>query len=64
MWNGMPIPKGSHIMALVHYFNEAHHAHCNGVSIKVVVLISIFVKVHLTLFQMGNLLHYLAHNGV
>jgi hypothetical protein len=37
-------------MALVSYFNEAHHAHCNGVSINVMVLVSTFVKVHLTFF--------------
>jgi hypothetical protein len=38
-------------MALVSYFNETHHAHCNGVSINVMVLVSIFVKVHLTFFH-------------
>jgi antibiotic biosynthesis monooxygenase (ABM) superfamily enzyme len=55
MWNDKPNPGGSYIMALVNYFNEAHHAHCNGVSINVVVLVSTFVKVHLTLFILPSL---------
>jgi antibiotic biosynthesis monooxygenase (ABM) superfamily enzyme len=42
-------------MDLVNYFNETHHAHCNGVSINVVVLVSTFVKVYLTLFILPSL---------
>jgi antibiotic biosynthesis monooxygenase (ABM) superfamily enzyme len=56
MWNCKPIPRGSYIMDLVNYFNETHHAHCNGVSINVMVLVRTFVKVHLTLFILPSLM--------